>query len=115
VASPRAIDSASRRPFVILSNALLLIPEIRNPKTLQNKIQSHPQTADAQKVDFPNRLPSLNPSVRSISVPMAAIVPAVPVPVVVNKTCSGVDRRAPEGATPDPADHTSDHQADGTS
>jgi hypothetical protein len=36
----------------------------------------------------------------------------VPVPVIVNKTCSGVMRRPPEGASPNPTDHTPNYQAD---
>jgi len=42
----------------------------------------------------------------------AAIVPAVPVPVIVNKASSGVSRWPPEGAPPDPTDYTPDNQAD---
>jgi hypothetical protein len=41
-----------------------------------------------------------------------AIVPAVPVPVVVNPTCSGVNRRSPEGTPPVPTDYAPDNQAD---
>ena len=48
--------------------------------------------------------------VSSIIVP--AIVPAVPVPVIVNPTCSGVNRRPPEGAPPVPTDYAPDNQAD---
>ena len=45
-------------------------------------------------------------------VPMAAVVPAVPMPVIVNKTCSGINRRPPEWTPPDPTDYAPDNQAD---
>jgi hypothetical protein len=51
-----------------------------------------------------------NPCVRSIIVP--TIVPAVPVPIIVNKTCSGINRRPPEGTPPVPTDYAPDNQAD---
>ena len=41
------------------------------------------------------------------------IMPAVPVPVIVNPTCPGVNRRPPEGTPPDPTDYATDNQADG--
>jgi hypothetical protein len=50
------------------------------------------------------------PTHMSIVVPN--IVPAVPVPVVVNPTRSGVSRRPPEGAPPVPTDNPPDNQAD---
>ena len=43
---------------------------------------------------------------------MPAIVPAVPVPVIVNPTCSGVNRWPPEGTPPVPTDYAADNQAD---
>ena len=43
---------------------------------------------------------------------MPTIVPAVPVPVIVNKTCSGINRRPPEGTPPVPTDYAPDNQAD---
>jgi hypothetical protein len=43
-----------------------------------------------------------------------AIVPAVPVPVIVNPTCSGVNRRPPEGTPPVPTDYAPDNQTDRT-
>ena len=43
---------------------------------------------------------------------MPAIVAAVPAPVVVNKTCPGVNRRRPEGTPPDPTDYAPNNQAD---
>jgi hypothetical protein len=39
------------------------------------------------------------------------MVPAVPVPIIVNPTCSGVMRRPPEWRPPDPTDNTTNHQA----
>jgi hypothetical protein len=43
---------------------------------------------------------------------MPVIVPAMPVPVIVNPTCSGVNRRPPEGTPPVPTDYAPDNQAD---
>ena len=56
------------------------------------------------------RRPNLPPGTaltvcRSIIVP--TIMPAVPVPVIVNKTCSGISRRPPEGTPPVPTDYSS--------
>jgi hypothetical protein len=39
------------------------------------------------------------------------MVPAVPVPIIVNPTCSGVMRRPPEWRPPDPTDNTTNHEA----
>ena len=41
-----------------------------------------------------------------------AVMPAVPVPVIVNPTCPGVNRRPPEGTPPVPTDYATDNQAD---
>jgi hypothetical protein len=48
----------------------------------------------------------------SASIIVSAIVPAVPVPVIVNPTRSGVNRRPPEGTPPVPTDYAPDNQAD---
>jgi hypothetical protein len=53
------------------------------------------------------RRPNFAGWVKSIMVP--TIVSAVPVPVIVNPTCSGVSRRPPEGAPPVPTDNPPDN------
>ena len=56
------------------------------------------------------RQPAENLPSRNRAAPVS--IPAMPAPVIVNPTCSGVNRRPPEGTPPVPTDYAPDDQAD---